>query len=722
MEGTRHVKPIENLTRAEAQTELAELATQISRHAALYHTEDAPEIDDAAYDALMRRNSEIEERFPDLVRADTPSNAVGSTPSARFAPIVHAMPMLSLENAFSREDIEDKIRQMRKYLSLPNDAPLWLTSEFKLDGLSVSLRYEDGVLKSAATRGDGTTGEDVTANARVVEGIPHTLPAGVPGIVEVRGEVYMPKATFLALNASGAAGKTFANPRNAAAGSLRQKDASKTAMRGLVFAPHGIGECSIDIAAQGGDIMRTLSRWGFGPADGPQESVWEHKGTADAVMTVFNQIEEARADLPFDIDGVVTKVSDHGLRQRLGQISRTPRWAWATKFPAERAITTLEAIDIQIGRMGRATPVARLTPVNVGGVVVSNCTLNNQDHIASLDLRIGDKVVLQRAGDVIPQIVGHLDDGEDRTALLPYQFPTQCPVCNSALVRVDGEANYFCVGGTHCQAQILGRLEHVASRNALDIDGLGGKAIAELHEAGYLEGLHSIFRLGSHRQEIMARDGWGAASVDAMLASIERSRKTSVDRAFFSLGIHHVGQTVTKLLAREIGTTDEILERCREMADVRDAVYDQERAKDVPPEKARARALRKAAEMLGIAGIGPEIVGSLLDFVHDDDNRRDAFDLWSELDIAPLEKVGTIASEVSGKTVVFTGTLETMSRDEAKAQAERLGAKVSGSVSAKTDLLVAGPGAGSKMAKAAAMGVRTVTEQEWVEIANAANA
>ena len=666
---------------------------------------------------MVRRSAAIEDRFPGLIGDASPSRVVGAPPSPRFAPVVHARPMLSLENAFDRDDVADRLAQMRRQLGMAPDAAMALTTEYKLDGLSVSLRYERRVLVSAATRGDGTTGEDVTANARVVAGVPHALPAGAPDVLEVRGEVYMPKDVFLEINAGG--GRTFANPRNAAAGSLRQKDTARTAERGLVFAPHGLGECPTPIAADWKATLATLSAWGFGPSGGPQETVWEHAADADAVMAVYDQVMTERAGLPFDIDGLVTKVADPALRDRLGQVSRTPRWAWATKFPAERAVTVVEAIDVQIGRSGRATPVARVAPVNVGGVVVRNATLHNEAQIARLDVRVGDLVTIQRAGDVVPQIVG-LANLTGREGRSPYMFPTACPVCGSAIARDEAEADLFCTGGAHCPAQAVERLKHAVGRDALDVDGLGAKAIAELHGAGLLQGPRDIFRLSRHRSAIMAREGWGATSTDALLASIEAARDCTADRALYALGIRHVGGTVTKALAQAIGTPDQVLERCREMADVRDAVVAQQREADVDPAKARVKGLRKAADMLGVAGIGPEIVGSLLDFAADAENVEAARAFWSELRIAAPERVAVMASEVSGLTVVFTGSLTTMTRDEAEAQAVRLGAKTSGSVSSKTGLLVAGPGAGSKMARALSLKVRVTDENGWSAIVAAA--
>lgn len=707
---------IDAMTESQAREELATLAAEIERHSSLYHTDDQPELIDAEYDALVRRNTAIEEKFPHLVRLDTPSNKVGAAPSSKFLPVTHAVQMLSLDNLFNREDADEWLKRTRKFLGFASDSPLPMTSEMKLDGLSLSLRYENRILTCAATRGNGTVGENVTANAKVVTGIPHRLPDAAPDILEVRGEVYMTKQQFLDLNESGAAGKEFANPRNAAAGSLRQKDAAKTAARGLVFAPHGMGETSARISDTWKEAVAILSQWGFGPAGGPQDSVWSHDGSVDAVMGVFAEIEAIRATLPFDIDGVVHKVDAISLRERLGQVSRTPRWGVAHKFPAERATTPLNDITVQVGRTGRITPVARVEPVSVGGVIVSNVTLHNQDHIAKYDLRIGDVVELQRAGDVIPQIVGHVTSPETHEALPPYVFPTSCPVCGSPIARDPEEADSYCTGGLHCEAQIVERLKHLVSRDALDIDGIGEEIIRELHAEGILDSLHDVFRLRDHRGALITREGWGVASVDKMLASIEAARSTTVDRALYALGIRLVGRTSTKALAINLGDTEAIVTRMRELGEIRRMTRDELIAQGMDASKADQRGLKKAAEDLAIPGVGPAIIRNFSDFLADPENAREAFDLWTELDVRDLERIASVASEVTGKTVVFTGSLETMSRDEAKAQAERLGAKASGSISAKTDLLVAGPGAGSKLKKAQDLGVRTITEQEWLDI------
>jgi len=718
---------VEEMTEDQAKTELDRLASEIAHHAKLYHTDDQPVLLDAEYDGMFRRNAAIEKRFPHLVRGDTPSTKVGGPVSGKFAKVTHARQMLSLDNAFTCEDVEEKVGQIRRFLALPDDMPLPMDSEYKMDGMSISLRYENRRLACAATRGTGEIGENVTANALHVEGIPHDLPADAPDLLEVRGEVYMSKRNFLDLNerivreaeAAGKEPKLYANPRNAAAGSLRQVNAAKTAERRLSFVLHGLGETSGTLDCSWSEIVADLQIWGFG-APLPHAGLWHHDGSVDAIMKVYDTIETERATLPFDIDGVVHKVDDTTLRDRLGQVSRTPRWAFAHKFPAERATSPLRDIEVQVGRSGTITPVARIEPVGVGGVIVSNSTLHNEDQVKRLDLRVGDIVVLQRAGDVIPEIIGYATPQNEHDRLPPWIFPTSCPVCGSALERAEDEAATYCTGGLHCEAQIVERLKHVGSREALDIDGFGDKVVREFHEIGLLSRPRDIFRLHQSRDMLIGRDGWGVSSVDKLLSAIEGARRATVDRAFYSLGIRHVGRTVTKQLAREIGDAGQIMSRFRELGALADTAEAEFLAKGLAPEKARARALKKAAEALSIPGIGPEIVDRMLGFIADDENREIAVDLWSELDIQPLEKVKTMESAVSGKTVVFTGTLVTMSRDEAKAQAEKLGAKASGSISAKTHLVVAGPGAGKKIEQAKALGIEVLDEEGWIAIVRAA--
>jgi DNA ligase (NAD+) len=694
------------LSEAEAANRLMRLAKEIARHDRLYHDRDEPEIADSEYDALVRENRELEERFPHLVRPDSPSKRLGAAPTSPLTKVAHARPMLSLENAFSDDEVREFVGRVRRFLSLSTDEPVAITAEPKIDGLSCSLRYENGYLVLAATRGDGAVGEDVTANVRTIADIPQSLRssraksrgAGTeervsnsldtnafdgPRVVEIRGEVYMSKADFAALNerqeASG--GKIFANPRNAAAGSLRQKDASVTAARPLRFLAHGWGELSEPLAATQYDAMKRIESFGL-----PVAALLKRFDSIDALLAHYAAIEHDRADLPFDIDGVVYKVDRLDWQERLGQVARAPRWGLAHKFPAEKAETTLEAIDIQVGRTGKLTPVGRLKPVGVGGVMVANVTLHNRDEIARLGLRIGDRVRIQRAGDVIPQVVENLTRDDPRA---PYVFPDHCPECGSEAVAEEGEVDVRCTGGLVCPAQRFERLRHFVSRGALDIEGLGEKSIAEFIALGWLHSPADIFRLRKHRGELIGREGWKEKSVDNLLAAIEAKREPDPARLMFGLGIRHVGIVTAKDLLRCFGT----VEKLREAATCENA----------------------QAELSGVEGVGPVVAEALVDFFHEEHNREALDDLLSEVRPQPFQSSAK-QTEWTGKTIVFTGSLETMSRDEAKAQAERLGARAAGSVSAKTDLVVAGPGAGSKLKKAEELGVRVATEEEWARI------
>jgi DNA ligase (NAD+) len=702
----------------QAASELARLATEIAHHNRLYHTDDAPEISDADYDALVRRNQAIESTFPHLTRADSPSRHIGAAPAAHLAKVAHARPMMSLDNAFSDEEVEEFVRRVRRFLKLADDEPVALTAEPKIDGLSCSLRYEDRRLVQALTRGDGTVGEDVTANARTIADIPATLPATAPDLFEVRGEVYMAKADFAALNArllveaegTGKEARQFANPRNAAAGSLRQKDASVTADRPLRFLAHGWGEASAVPGETQAALVAALRDWRFPIAD-----AFARTESAAEALAVYRAIEAQRADLPFDIDGVVYKVDRHDWQARLGSVGRAPRWAIAHKFPAERAETTLETIDIQVGRTGKLTPVARLTPVTVGGVVVTNATLHNRDEIARLDARIGDRVVLQRAGDVIPQIVEVLPRTEDRP---PFVFPDHCPICGSEAVAEEGEVDVRCTGGLICPAQRLERLKHFVSRGALDIDGLGEKTLVEFLDLGWIAEPADIFRLKQHRDDLVGREGWQAKSVEALLAAIEARREPEAARLLFGLGIRHIGIVTARDLLRHYVTLPAIADLAEAVIALREAtspVIGETEAKHA------ARLDKAIAALIGVENVGAAVGHALADFFHEPHNREVWNDLLREV-VPPPFVVATRTSEVSGKTVVFTGTLETMSRDEAKAQAEALGARVAGSVSAKTDLVVAGPGAGSKAKKAADLGIRVIDEAGWQAIVAAAAA
>jgi len=670
------------MNEAEAANRLMRLAKQIAHHDKLYHDQDSPEISDAEYDALVRENRELETQFPNLVRPDSPSKRLGAAPTTALAKVVHARQMLSLDNAFSAEEVREFVGRVRRFLNLPESEPVALTAEPKIDGLSCSLRYEKGRLVLAATRGDGTVGEDVTPNARTIGDIPQVI-KGAPDIFEVRGEVYMSKADFAALNerqeASG--GKIFANPRNAAAGSLRQKDAGVTAARPLRFLAHGWGEVSEPLGMLQLLAMKKIESFGF-----PASDLLVRCETVDEALAHYALIEKERADLPYDIDGVVYKVGRLDWQERLGQVGRAPRWGLAHKFPAEKAETTLEAIDIQVGRTGKLTPVGRLKPVGVGGVIVQNVTLHNRDEIARLGLRVGDRVRIQRAGDVIPQVVENLTRGEKRS---PFVFPDHCPECNSEAVAEEGEVDVRCTGGLICPAQRIERLRHFVSRGAMDIDGLGEKSIVEFFELGWLHGPADIFRLKSHRGELVGREGWQDKSVDNLLEAIDARIGFDPARFLFGLGIRHVGIVTAKDLMKAFGSIEGL--------------------------QAAATGPDAQDELSAVEGIGPVVAEALVDFFHEPHNRQELGEL---LELAkPAAFVSTAReTEWTGKTIVFTGSLETMSRDEAKAQAERLGARAAGSVSAKTDLVVAGPGAGSKLKKAEELGIRVIGESEWAEI------
>ncbi len=677
---------------ADAANELMRLSKQIAYHNKRYHAEDAPEISDAEYDALVRRNNELEMAFPHLIRADSPNREVGAAvDGSGLKKITHAKRMMSLDNAFDEEDVEDFVGRVRRFLNLPSEASVALTAEDKIDGLSLSLRYENGVLKQAATRGDGTVGEDVTANVATISDIPQCLSGNPPALFEIRGEVYMAKSDFAALNAEqeAKAGKIFANPRNAAAGSLRQKDARITASRPLCFLAHGWGEVSKLPAENQAGVMAAIAEWGV-----PVSPLLVKVDGATGALAHYEDIQRQRAELPYDIDGVVYKVDRLDWQERLGYVAKAPRWAIAHKFPAEQAETTLESVDIQVGRTGKLTPVGRLKPVTVGGVVVSNVTLHNRDEIARLGVRPGDRVLVQRAGDVIPQIVGNLTRDIYRPT---FDFPDHCPECGSEAVAEEGEVDVRCTGGLICPAQRVQRLIHFVSRAALDIEGLGEKSVQEFFAAGWLESPADIYRLHTHRTEILARDGWQEKSVDNLLVAIETKRAPDAMKLLFGLGIRHVGAGTSKDLVRNFGTLDAIAEIGKRVA---------------------AGDASAIAELTNIDGIGPTVAEALGDFFHEQHNLMVWDDLMQEVD-PPAYISNVRESEWTGKTIVFTGKLETMSRDEAKAQAEALGAKAAGSVSAKTDLVVAGPGAGTKLKQATALGIQVIDEAEWAAIVQA---
>lgn len=716
-----------SLSEAEAANRLMRLAKQIAYHAKRYYNEDAPEISDADYDALVRENDALEVAFPHLVREDSPNRRVGApVEGTALAKVVHQKRMMSLDNCFTDEDVAEFVARVRRYLALADDEPLVMTAEDKIDGLSLSIRYEKRVLVQASTRGDGQVGEDVTANVRTIAEIPQTLPADAPDLFEVRGEVYMAKADFEALNARlldearataaqrGAefdpeTARRFANPRNAAAGSLRQKDPAVTASRRLRFWAHGWGMTSALPGDTQWDVMQAIQRWGV-----PLSPLVVRTHDLAAMLAHYHAIERARADLEYDIDGVVYKVDRLDWQDRLGFVARAPRWAMAHKFPAEQAETTLEAIDIQVGRTGKLTPVGRLKPVTVGGVVVSNVTLHNRDEIARLGVRPGDRVLVQRAGDVIPQLVENRTRDVKRPA---FAFPHVCPVCGSEAVAEEGEVDVRCTGGLICPAQRIERLKHFVSRGALDIEGLGEKSIEEFFGLGWLDrGPPDIFRLQAHRGDLLARDGWKEKSVENLLAAIEAKRAPDAARLLFGLGIRHVGIVTARDLLKRLTRIEAVRTLAEELIALR-ASLTPEDGEDMA--KFGRRVDAALAAHIGIDNIGAAVGHALADFFHEAHNRAVWDDLLSE--VAPPDYVvETKESPVSGQTVVFTGKLETMSRDEAKAQAEKLGARAAGSVSKATDLVVAGLGAGSKLKKAEELGIRVIDEAAWAEIVRAA--
>ncbi|MHB2167553.1 NAD-dependent DNA ligase LigA [Alsobacter sp. R-9] len=689
------------MTPSQAKAEYAALAGEIAEHDRRYHREDAPVISDAEYDALRRRFEAIAARFPALADEQPAATSVGAKPSEKFAKVRHRVPMLSLANVFSDEEVEEFVERIRRFLDWPPDRPLPITAEPKIDGLSCSLRYEAGELVVAATRGDGEEGEDVTANVRTIGEIPHRLQGDVPPVLEVRGEVYMTKSDFAAMNArQEAEGRPlFANPRNAAAGSLRQLDPRITAARPLRFFAYAWGEAQpAPPAPTQSGVVAAFARYGL-----PTNPLMRRCETVADLIAHYRGIEEQRASLPYDIDGVVYKVDDLDLQRRLGFVSRSPRWATAHKFPAEKATTVLQGIDIQVGRTGSLTPVARLQPVTVGGVVVTNATLHNEDEIARKDIRVGDTVIVQRAGDVIPQILGFVPEKRPDTAA-PYAFPTLCPACGSHAVReIDpktGKADVVrrCTGGLVCPAQAVERLKHFASRNAFDIEGLGDKQIEAFYRDGLITRPQDIFTLEARDARSMKRlkdrEGFGETSVRNLFAAIEARRSVALHRFIFALGIRHVGETTGKLLARHF----------RSMEALRDTA--------VAAAEPGSAAL---ADLTAIDGIGPVVAESIVDFFGEPHNLEVVADLLAQVTPQPPEEVAT-ESPVAGKTVVFTGSLEKFTREEAKAMAERLGAKVASSVSKKTDLVVAGPGAGSKLTAARDLGIQTLDEDGWLAL------
>ena len=770
--------PVADLTEAEALAELTSLADELAAHDIRYHQEDAPTISDADYDALKRRNGEIEALYPHLVRENSPSFRVGAARSTQFAPLTHGVPMLSLDNAFADDEAVDFDRRIRRFLNLSADELVAYTAEPKIDGLSCSIRYEGGRLVQAATRGDGRTGEDVTANVRTIADVPMQLQGSDwPDEIEIRGEVYLSHDGFAALNAAAveAGQKTYANPRNAAAGSLRQIDPKITAARPLAFFAYAWGSFSQPFAETQWEALGKLKAWGFSTT--PQSARVEN---ADGLLAAYARMEAERPRLAFDIDGVVYKVDRLDWQQRLGFVTRTPRWAIARKFPAQQARTILEAIDVQVGRTGAVTPVARLHPITVGGVVVENATLHNADEIARLDVRVGDTVILQRAGDVIPQIVSVVLEERPADAR-PFEFPTHCPCpLHTEIMRettAAGAATVVrrCSGEFACPFQKLAHLRHVVTRRAFDIEGLGEKQIVLFTEKGWLNSPADIFRLKAHRDALLETDRFGETSVGNLLAGIEARRTIDLDRFIYGLGIRHVGETTSLALARHFETAERFVETARlastqvagpQFAELSDldglgptavsAVLDFARGGQgvlappdlsldshlklaVPKLNAKARAAlearfgdwpafeaaaRQAAaetpgdafrDLAAVDAVGVVAARMIAEFFGEDHNRALVDDLMGELSVIPAARPKTDTA-VAGKTIVFTGALEKMTRDEAKAQAESLGAKVSGSVSKKTDMVVAGPGAGSKLAEANKLGIQVLTEDEWLAL------
>ncbi len=701
-----------DLTTADAEKELADLARQLLHHDALYHGNDAPEISDAEYDALRRRNLELEQQFPSLVRDDSPSVRVGFVALDKFEKHRHAVPMLSLDNAFDDNDVREFSSRIRRFLKLSDKHDLEFTSEPKIDGLSLSIRYENGRMVSAATRGDGATGENVTTNARTITDIPTVLAGNeIPDVVEVRGEVYMTHSSFARLNEQMIAnGKPpYVNPRNTAAGSLRQLDSALTAKRPLKFFAYAWGEISNLPADTQFGMVEKFREWGF--AVNPMMKI---SPTVDDLLRNYHNIEEERAGLGYDIDGVVYKVNDLALQERLGFVSRSPRWAIAHKFAAEKAWSVLESIDIQVGRTGALTPVARLTPVTVGGVVVTNATLHNEDYIRGIgndgsalrdgrDLRVGDHVEIQRAGDVIPQVLDvNIEKRSDDS--IPFSFPKNCPICKSKAVREINEKTgkrdsvTRCSGGLACSAQAVERLKHFVSRNAFDIDGLGEKQVEAFYEQGLIKNAAEIFTLRDRDlasiSKIKNRDGWGDTSVRKLFEGIEARREIELNRFIFALGIRHVGEQTAKDLAQYYGDVEHFSVAMKSLSD---------------------REGEPLRELLSIDGVGETVANSLRQFFDEPLNLEIYHSLLKKIQVKPAQQASG-SSPVSGKIVVFTGSLELMTRDEAKSMAERLGAKVSGSVSQKTDLLVAGPGAGSKLKKAQDLGINTLDEAGWFDL------
>tara|TARA_B100000989_G_scaffold106585_1_gene78109 strand:- start:12 stop:2075 length:2064 start_codon:yes stop_codon:yes gene_type:complete len=681
-------KPISELNEDEARAELERLAKEIAYHDRLYHTEDAPEILDGDYDKLRRRNEAIEAQFPTLVRPDSPSNRIGGKVSARFKKVEHSIPMLSLSNAFSDDDVLEFDNRIRRFLGLASGTKIHLVAEPKIDGLSATLRYERGQFSLGATRGDGAVGEEVTQNLRTISDIPNALPPDAGSILEIRGEVYMAKSDFHALNARQKTlkQKQFSNPRNAAAGSLRQLNSDITASRPLRFFAYNAGEQSLLNSDTQWGFLQTLKRWGF------QVNPLTRRCTSiEEILLAYNEIGAKRNELDYEIDGVVYKVDNFDYQNRLGTVSRAPRWAVAHKFPAEQADTVLDKINIQVGRTGALTPVAHLRPVSVGGVMVSRATLHNEDEIERLGVMPGDTVRIQRAGDVIPQVVQRVSEGCGKA----FEFPKYCPVCGSAAVREPDKAVRRCTGGFNCPAQTVERLKHFISRDAFDIEGLGATHIKDFYADGIINTPSDIFNLKNQRQALLCRDGWGEQSTSKLLQNIEERRRISLDRFIYALGIPSVGRVTAKLLAKHLG--------CFTML------------REIAPAAINTDAISHQ-QLLSIDGLGPVVAKDIAGFFSNEKNQELLNDLSSILEIQDFSAPDFNGSPIYGKIIVFTGTLEKMSRNEAKARAEEFGARVTGSISQKTDFVIAGSKSGTKVEKAAALGIKILNEKEWLSI------
>jgi len=689
-------KAVEKLTKAEATRELERLAGEIAHHDKRYYQDDAPEVSDAEYDALRQRNQAIEARFPNLVRPDSPSERIGAEPGKGFAKVRHSVPMLSLANAFDETDVAEFFARIRRFLGLDAAETIAVVAEPKIDGLSIALRYENGRFVQGATRGDGAEGENVTANLHTLKDLPQSIVGKVPKVLEVRGEVYMRRDDFAALNRQqeAAEAKIFANPRNAAAGSLRQLDTKITASRPLTLFAYALGEVSAPVADNHWDLLTQLRDWGF-----PTNPLARLCRSLDEVIAFYHETLGARADLPYDIDGIVYKVDRFDWQERLGFVSRAPRWAIAHKFPAEQAETRLNEITIQVGRTGALTPVANLEPITVGGVVVSRATLHNEDEIERKDVREGDQVIIQRAGDVIPQVVSVVM-AKRKKGSRRFKFPDHCPKCGSLAIREPGEVVWRCTGGLICPAQSVERLRHFVSRDAFDIEGLGDKHIRVFFEDGLLRSPADLFTLAEEDKASLTplrkREGWGETSAGKLFDAIEARRRIALDRLIYALGIRQVGQATAKLLARNYGSLEAMRGAMAAAADPDSQAY---------------------ADLINIDQIGPAVAADLTGFFTEPHNLEILDRLQEMLEIEAPPALAESDSPVTGKTVVFTGTLATMGRGEAKARAEALGAKVAGSVSKKTDYVVIGADAGSKARKAEELGVTTLSEEEWLEMA-----